>query len=214
MYSEGFSLDKSLVQVRQAHCALVEFSRSAYQTAVKQVRGVQQTTANHMRKAQRTVNRTLGRALETDLDASDVIGVTQFPRFIQYDNHSCYARCVQSILWFHRKLTPIMLIRKALRTDEDGTGETVVIKYLRRRKFRVGVRGSLTMRQITEGLRQGAVILAYVDTDHVAVVHGIDKRYVYISDPSVTRMPGRRITREAFRRRFDRAGLIVQGPRK
>lgn len=100
-------------------------------------------------------------------------------------------------------------VKRALRTARDGTSTGDILRYLRRRGL-VAQPCRMTMRELTRALTQGCVVLAYVDGDHVAVVYGVDKEHVYVADPSLWRSLGRRVTRRAFLRRFDREGVLVR----
>lgn len=135
-------------------------------------------------------------------------------RFIQLNDYSCFARCVQMVLNHHDQETKYSEITEALGTDKDGTSESRVIRYLRQRKFCVSPRERLSMTVLSESLQKGALVIAYVDTDHAIVVYGMDSRYIYLADPSISRAPNHRYTQATFQQRFDRAGLIVWGPRK
>lgn len=70
-----------------------------------------------------------------------------------------------------------------------------------------GHRPNLTWRDLVKVLSRGAVVIAHLDRDHLAVAHRADDNFVYLADPSLPRLG---ISRARFLRdRFRRWGLVV-----
>lgn len=167
----------------------------------------------------RTVNKLIAWCAKTGVHLpagfpveSPYVGTTRFPRNIQTDNYSCYARSVQATLrHFGRRTTYARILRELRTVASEGTYEHTAIRFMRRFRLRVSIRNRMTLTQMKQALARDAVVFAYLDGDHVGVVYGMSDGYVYIADPSLRRAPLGRIPKQAFLRRWDRRGLLVRG---
>ncbi|MBA2706281.1 MAG: hypothetical protein H0U59_00550 [Gemmatimonadaceae bacterium] len=153
----------------------------------------------------------LGISLPGGTPIETYVGYQFFPRILQFDNYSCYARSVQAVLTHFGYSVSYKSIVRELRTGVDGTHETPAVKFLRKQGLRVGVRRHMTMRDLHDALARDAVVLAYLDGDHIGVVYGMGKSYVHLADPSLVRTRLGKIPRQQFRQRWDRSGLTVSG---
>ena len=144
-----------------------------------------------------------------------IIGTTRFARLLQFDDWSCASRSVQAVLKFFRITRPHWLLKSQLGTTPD-TGTTVhqMIRVLRRHGLRVGYRPNFSWRELVQALRTDAVVIVHLDGDHIAVAHGVDGTHVYLADPSVIRLRGRRQARRKFLERWTRWGLVVRDSRR
>lgn len=138
------------------------------------------------------------------------VGYETFPRVPQLTSFTCAPCSVAAILEHYNRPASYSAIKLALRTDRDGTDAGPILRYLRRRGFVARPRCAMRMRDLEEALREGAVVLVYLDRDHIGVVYAMHRNYVYLADPSIVRCPSRRITRQQFRHRWDRDGIIAR----
>ena len=135
-----------------------------------------------------------------------------FPRTIQLDDHSCgvhVAHCINK--WQNIDVPYKSLYRMLECTEEDGTSDTLLERYFRKNGLRAWRRYGLTLADLKKQLDRGAVVIAHVDEGHYVTVHGIGAYWVYLSDPSWPRCPGRVQSRKKFKSRWGsmRWGLIV-----
>lgn len=135
----------------------------------------------------------------------------KFPRTLQATDYTCAPCCVHAVLEYHNCGESLSAIKEGLGTTEDGTSSSAVVQFLRDRGFSASMRSWMTMSDLERVLARG-VLIADVDGDHFAVVHAIDDTWVYISDPSLVRLPGRRQRRSTFRARWNRTGIVVVDP--
>jgi ABC-type bacteriocin/lantibiotic exporter with double-glycine peptidase domain len=147
---------------------------------------------------------------DDDEDDHSFVGYESFGRQVQWDTYSCVPRSVYATLRHFGKRADFRVIKRELRTTEEGTEEQEVVRYMRKRGFRVRPDPRMTMRALRAALASGAVVLGYFDGDHMAVIYGMDRDYVYVADPSIIRAPFGRLTRERFRTRWDNDGLVVK----
>lgn len=148
-------------------------------------------------------------SLPAGIPIEDYVGVTTFPRILQLDDYSCYARCVQATLNHWGWPLPYRTICAKLKTTEKGTEQRDAVRCLRGQGLRVLIRHKMTFIDMWNALADDAVVFAYLDSDHVGVVYGASDNYVFLSDPSI-RAPLGRVPRKKFMQRWDRGGLIVR----
>jgi predicted double-glycine peptidase len=147
------------------------------------------------------------------LCSSDVVGVPthEFRRVVQDNDWSCGACSVHMVL---RHFGVTQRYRKTVRdlgsSPAHGTNVGDMIAVLRDAGLRVGYRPNLGMRRLCDALSNDAVVLVHLDGDHFGVVHGADRTRVYLADPSIIRMPGRRMEHRKFLQRWTRWGLVVR----
>jgi ABC-type bacteriocin/lantibiotic exporter with double-glycine peptidase domain len=141
---------------------------------------------------------------------SEYVGTTYFPRILQLDDHSCYARSVQATLQHFGRRTSYTRILKELRTTEEGTDEAPAVRLLRSFNLRVRPRARMTFTELWNALWADAVVFTYLDGDHVGVVYGASADYVFLADPSIGKAALGRVPRKVFMRRWDKSGLIVR----
>jgi ABC-type bacteriocin/lantibiotic exporter with double-glycine peptidase domain len=137
------------------------------------------------------------------------VGHEGFPRTLQMDNYTCAPCCVLMVLRHFGRRATLGSVKGALGTDEDGTYTGPMVTYLRRRGLVASSR-RMRVRDLEVALARGAVVIATVDGDHVAVVHGIDQRHVHLADPAFNRSIFRRVPRSRFRKRWDHEGIVVR----
>lgn len=131
-----------------------------------------------------------------------------FPQRYQLDDYSCGSRSTQMVLDYYGRPMGYRAIKEELGTDEDGTSMAPIARLLRARGLAVTQYPRMQLRDLERCLRRGIVIVQ-VDGDHVAVVHDIDERHVYIADPSPSRCNTARQMRARFRARWDRWGMVI-----
>lgn len=140
-------------------------------------------------------------------------GTKDFPRCIQYDDYSCGARCVYAIakqfVPQHRNTRYRRIYQLCEIDKEQGTSTGPLMKAVRSLGLRAPNRTAMRARDLTKALRKQAAVIAWCDGDHLLVVHGIDDKWVYLSDPSPVRTPGRKQRRATFFNRWMRWGIAV-----
>ena len=139
------------------------------------------------------------------------IGTTHFTRSIQLDSWSCGSQVVFSALRHFGVHRPHRLLQIQLGTNpSSGTSVSSMIRVLREQGLRVDYRPHLNWRELLNALKVGAVVVVHLDGDHFGTAFGADDEHVYLADPSVTRLLGRRQTRRKFLARWTRWGLVVR----
>ena len=139
-----------------------------------------------------------------------MIGYRNFPREIQFTNHTCGPCSAFAIALFFSVGAEYAEVKEELRTNVDGTSNNNIIKFLRSRDLRVSPRSRMTWRELQLALTDGCVVVVDLDGDHCGVVHGADDKNVYLMDPSLRRMIGRRLPISEFMERWDRGGISVR----
>lgn len=154
-----------------------------------------------------TLWRTLVEEL-TGLDTRGYVGHPAFRRHPQWDTYSCGARSVYAVLkHFGRKAT-YAEVKKELKTSFEGTCSDEIIRYLRRRGFKVSMR-AMRMKDLERVFQRDGVALVYLDGDHIAPAYGADRGHVFVADPSLLRWPLKRMPRRLFRQRWDYEAIAV-----
>ncbi len=133
-------------------------------------------------------------------------------RSIQQDNYSCGAHvCLTALRLFRRTKIPtanrLMVLLGT--TKRYGTEDAAIITYLRMRGLTVSESRRMRWTDLKIAVSRKKVVVATVDDDHYALVHGIDDEYVYLSDPAVGRCAGRAQTIREFQSRFSKAGFAI-----
>ena len=159
-----------------------------------------------------TLTRAAYRAMRWPARRSYYIGQESFRRVIQWDGYSCAPCSVVAILRHFGRCGSMQSVTAALQTDVEGTEKARIAEYLRRRRFVVQTKNSMTLRELGGVLARGGVVIAFLDGDHVAVVYGMDRDSVFVADSSLLRGPVAGIPRRVFRRRWEDAGLVVWPP--
>lgn len=139
-----------------------------------------------------------------------MIGYREFPREIQLTNYTCGPCSAFAITSFFGVDVGYREVKRALKTDADGTSGTDIVRFLRSCGLRVSPRNRMTWRELSAALYGGGIALVDLDGDHCGVVHGMDDEDVYLMDPSPVRTPGRRLSIAAFKKRWDRSGAVVR----
>lgn len=141
-----------------------------------------------------------------------MIGTMDFPRSIQWDRYSCGARCAYMITKYFNLGIPYQEVKEGVGTDIDGTYMESITEYLRSRELKIKYKAEMTLRTLSTALKQGAIVLVELDTDHLGIVHGIDGDKIYLADPSMIRLFGRTIDKEEFLERWGNCGLMISVP--
>lgn len=142
----------------------------------------------------------------------DFVGVTprKFQRSVQTDDWSCGPRAVHMILKHYGVAPAYSETCKKLRaTPDEGTTVKAMIQFLRKRGLRVRYQPKMNTDVLWAALDRDAVALVHLDGDHFGVVHGLDSKYVYLADPSIIRLAGRKMARRKFLRRWSCWALLV-----
>jgi ABC-type bacteriocin/lantibiotic exporter with double-glycine peptidase domain len=137
------------------------------------------------------------------------VGHAEFARTLQMNSYTCAPCSVFMVLRHFGRRAQLGAVKKALRTDEHGTHTGPMLAYLRKRGL-VARSRRMNVRDLEAALATGAVVIASVDGDHVAVVHGIDRHHVHLADPAFNRSLFRRVSRSRFRDRWDYEGIVVR----
>lgn len=144
-----------------------------------------------------------------------VAGTTVFPREIQWDNYSCYARCVLSILRHYGRKVSYGPIKRALKTKPGGTYEYNALPVIRQYGCTARVRTRLTVATLRRALEEGSAVILYVDQGaHVLVVYGLDKEYAYVSEPALSKTLHKRMCRDTLLHRWTGRAVIVRDREK
>lgn len=143
-------------------------------------------------------------------DSSTFVGHEGFKRKLQWNTYSCAVRSTQAILEYAARPASYARLVSELGTDENGTQISYVAAALRKRGFRVRSRHRLKISDLRNELAAGSFVMAYLDGDHVGVVYGYDRNYVYLADPSLYRAVFQRVGTRDFLRRWDRAALLIR----
>lgn len=139
------------------------------------------------------------------------VGTPKFRTSYQKDDYSCGARCVYMILrHFGRKVKYNKIKDQCLTTVENGTTVAALSGVLRFYGLKVGVRPKMAVRGLRNALRQKAVILVHVDSEHYAIVYGRDHKRTYVADP-IRGLGGKR-NNTLFAERWNRWGLVISDP--
>lgn len=133
-----------------------------------------------------------------------------FKRSIQMDTYSCGVHSVAMILNHHGMKNKISALKQEMRcTSEKGTPVHEMIRALRKRTLNVRHQYRTRFRELQAYLKQGRLLLVHLDGDHFGVVYAVDKKYVYLADPSPFRLLGTRMTHDKFRNRWTNWSLVV-----
>lgn len=147
------------------------------------------------------------------MTGSGFVGTRWFRRSLQTDDYSCGPRSVFAVVrHFVRSVTYAQVLRALRPSAENGTSIAPMLRFLRRHRLRVGYRPTMKFADLWHALGRGAVVIVHLDGDHLAVCHAASDRYVWLADPSLRRMLGRRLTRKRFRQRWTRWGLVIRNP--
>lgn len=139
------------------------------------------------------------------------MGISVFKRSIQLDNYTCGAHSVSMILHHFGDRTPFRTLKKELGSHPDkGTTVHAILRAFRSRNFSVTRNCSMSMRDLKKALKEDCLVLAHVDGDHYVVVHDFKDGFVFVADPSILRLLGRKQTQAQFRKRWTSWGLVVR----
>lgn len=131
-------------------------------------------------------------------------GTKTFPRSIQLNNYTCGPRCVHSIFKYFKLRVPYKNIEKLCKTTPKGTYAYCIVQALLKHRLSAAIWATISKKQIRNLLDMGRVLLCYVDDDHYVVVHGMDNKWVYLSDPLPTSTEGVKMKHKTFKKRFDK----------
>ena len=146
-----------------------------------------------------------------DVEDTDMIGTGLFPRSLQKDDYSCGARAVYMIAKYFRLPHRYKEVKKAVGTTEDsGTSVKPMIRFFREHQLKTNHQPQMRFRDLRRALKNGAVVLVYLDGDHYGVVHAVTSEFVYLADPSLVRQLGRRTSKRVFKKRWKNWGITVR----
>ena len=137
-------------------------------------------------------------------------GAGAFRRSIQLNGYSCGARSVFMIARHYGIRCTYREVVTQLQLTKEGTRVKRILQFFQQHTLRVYRSSKMTLKELEKHLQQQAIILVHVDGDHFAVVYGMDDHFVYMADPSIIRLFGRRITRERFKQRWTNWGVVVK----
>jgi ABC-type bacteriocin/lantibiotic exporter with double-glycine peptidase domain len=107
--------------------------------------------------------------------------------------------------------TPYRKLLKELECHPDkGTTVHAILRAFRMRGFSVQRNCHMNMRDLKKAITSRHLVLAHVDGDHYVVAHDFNEEHIYVADPSIVRLLGRRQTHAEFRKRWTSWGLIVR----
>lgn len=149
-------------------------------------------------------------SVEPKKEKRKMLGTPNFKRSIQTDDYTCGPRSAYMIAQHHGIDVSFKEVKRLLKTTEEGTNVKPLLEFFRKRGLRTRYQPTMSFKELKYWLGEGGVVLVHVDGDHLAVVHAVSKEYVYMADPSIIRMPGRRITKEIFKRRWTNWGVVVR----
>lgn len=141
------------------------------------------------------------------------VGQDAFPRTLQLNSYTCAPCAVYMVLRHFGLSARLPSIEKALRTDRDGTDTGPMLSYLRQRGL-IARAGWMSARELKHELARGALVIAFLDGDHVGVVYGADHAHVFVADPAPNRSLFSGISRSAFHARWERHGIAVRPRRR
>ncbi len=145
----------------------------------------------------------------------DFVGFPTFERSIQLDSYSCVANSVFAILRHYGRGVPYRHVFTNLRTDENGTTATNMVRYLVKHGFAVTPRDPMTMAQMRKALADGGVVLVDLEDDHVGVVYGMTDHMVLLADSSIRRqMFHIPMLRSSFMERWENKSGVIIKPRR
>jgi ABC-type bacteriocin/lantibiotic exporter with double-glycine peptidase domain len=138
------------------------------------------------------------------------VEILDFKRSIQCDSYTCGVHSVAMIVRYFGYSTPFKELKRELNcTPARGTPVHAMIKAMRSRRLRVRHNYRMRFRELQASLRRRELLLVHLDGDHFGVVHGFDSQFVYLADPSIVRLIGRKMTHTAFRKRWTNWSLAV-----
>lgn len=142
-------------------------------------------------------------------DEPGLKGHESFRRHLQWDWFSCGMVCTYMVLQhFGRRATRAKL-RAELDTTIGGTSSHAIMRTLRAKGFRAWIRYKMPMTMLEFLLEKGGLFIADMDGGHFAVVYATTRPAVYVADPSLLSSPCDRHTREQFRSRWTRSGILI-----
>lgn len=132
-------------------------------------------------------------------------------RSIQMDGWSCGLQSAVMVLRCHDKRHDIAAIQPVLGTDEDGTSVGALLRLFRGRGLKPEIKAEATIRDLRSGIDTGAPSIVSLDNEaHWGVVYGYSSTKIYLADPSILRTVRVGLSRERFRRRWDRWAMLVK----
>lgn len=129
-----------------------------------------------------------------------------FPCYIQKTDYDCGPAALKTALASFGIRTDLKELQRQLRTTErDGTTRRNMVRTARGYGLKVSAHTAATLEEVGRLVRRGSImivgyILPQFEGGHYAVVSGLDKRFIYLHDPTEGRYF--RLTREEFRRRW------------
>ena len=105
-----------------------------------------------------------------------------FRRKLQFRTYTCLPTCVEMVLQHFGQDVSNIDVQYELGTTPDGTSLSRATKFLRSQGYRVGERPRLTLAEIDRALRDEALVIAEVDTDHVLVMFGASTTHYQVAD--------------------------------
>jgi ABC-type bacteriocin/lantibiotic exporter with double-glycine peptidase domain len=135
-----------------------------------------------------------------------------FPRFMQLDNYSCSVATTRSVLMYYGMDLLEHELRWLLEVDpKKGADEKAIAKVLRLRGRRPRMKHNMTLKGLRMQIDAGKpVIVCLDDSAHWAVVYGYSRTGFYVMDPSPKCLLKTHFSTKAFRRRWDRWGMLVE----
>lgn len=141
-----------------------------------------------------------------------LIGTLDFPRRIQWDGHSCGARCVQMVTTHFGVDVSYDDIVEGIGLTEDGSSATPITKYMRSCGLSAGYHRNMSLEQLQRALARGAVVIVDMDNAHWCVVHAMSQTWVWVANPSLKQLV-RQTHHETFENHWTGLGIIVSDRR-
>jgi hypothetical protein len=122
----------------------------------------------------------------------DAVILPDFTRCIQlFDNYSCGAKSVFTILRYYSKICTPESVEEQLHTDEDGTSVSDIKRVLKRYGLAFQTLRKPGLRDLKAAIDDGCPILITLnDGEHYAVVYGYSSSHIFVSNPSLNILTG------------------------
>lgn len=125
-------------------------------------------------------------------------------RTVQVTDHTCGSESAFMILRFHRKARSIEAVRRAARTNEEGTSTKALLTLFRRRGLKPVINARATLEDLCRAIDSQAPALVSMDGGgHFAIAFGYSETKIFLADPSIRRSVRVRLRRDVFVRRWD-----------
>ena len=139
--------------------------------------------------------------------------IENIKRSYQRDSYSCGAHALYSILRYYNKKLSFEKLKKELGTNtKNGTNLASILRFLKKKNFKFSIKRHAKLLDLKKAIDNKYPILILTDEEeHWVVVYGYSEKMFYVLDSTNYTCTGKSITKQRFKKCWDRFGIIVKG---